>query len=115
MRTVPLTLGVVLSEFVFSGRCRKTWDRNISRSVSHGISWEADFARVLLTTELRRRAEAELLEPTLAKEAAALRRWANDTHPSVSTPSLGTIENSIRSIFWELREKSRRRTNKATK
>ena len=36
----------------------------------------------LLTTELRRRAEAELLEPTLAKEAAALRRWANDTHPS---------------------------------
>ena len=69
----------------------------------------------LLATELRRRAEAGLLAPTLAAEAIALRRWAHDSHPSVSTPSLGTIENRIRSIFWELRKKSHRPAQKTTK
>jgi hypothetical protein len=62
----------------------------------------------LLLAELRRRAEAGLLEDTLAAQAKALRRWTRDSHPAVSTPSQNTIENSIRPIFWKLRGALRR-------
>ena len=50
----------------------------------------------LILEEFRRRAAAGEALPTLAKEAEALRAWADEAHPRLRRPTPGTIETQIR-------------------
>lgn len=61
----------------------------------------------LVLAELDRRASDGRLEANLAKQAVAMQQWAADNHPEVRTPTLKTLENSIRHRFMELRKHHR--------
>jgi hypothetical protein len=59
--------------------------------------------------QLRRRAEAGTMKPTLRREAEELAEWAdrNLTDP-VPVPQSLSIENAIRRLYWDLKEQGAR-------
>ena len=52
--------------------------------------------------EMRRRAEKNVLCPTLAAEARAMCQWADVTFPNEQTPKEKSMLNVIRSVYWQL-------------
>jgi hypothetical protein len=56
----------------------------------------------LIVPELRRRAAAGEIKPTLSAEAAALRDWAINSHPDAPHTTVKTIKNRIRDIYTAL-------------
>lgn len=57
----------------------------------------------LILAEFCRRREADECQPTLKAEAEALQNWAKENHRKPKTPSVKTIENQIRSPYWQSR------------
>lgn len=59
----------------------------------------------LIEQELRRRAEDDRLEPSLAEQARQLHQWLITNHPKAPPPTSGTIENRIRAEYRRLKGK----------
>jgi hypothetical protein len=57
----------------------------------------------LIKGEFERRRDANITEPTLEGEAAALASWARDAHPNAKTPSVKTIQNQIRPDYRSIK------------
>ena len=59
----------------------------------------------LIVVEFKRRSEAEERSPTLHAEAKVLQDWAKSEHSEAPTPTVGTIENQIRSLYRQATSK----------
>jgi hypothetical protein len=55
----------------------------------------------VIEAEFDRRIRNNLLKPTLREEATELRSWYLREHPSKPLPGLSTIENRVRSSYWQ--------------
>ena len=53
--------------------------------------------------EMRRRAGRGELCAGLAEECRALAAWASEKFPGHQTPTAKTIENALRSVYWQLK------------
>lgn len=58
--------------------------------------------RPYIMAEFRRRANADELEKTLARQARVLRAWVKRAHPEKAPPQVRSIENMIRAEYREI-------------
>ena len=61
----------------------------------------------IIKAEFDRRIRDNLLRPSLREEATDLRSWYLRKHPSKPLPGLSTIENHIRSSYWQAKTNKR--------
>jgi len=74
---------------------------NASRTKPHSFSGRPSIMAAI-EQEMRRRAVARELEPTLSSEALKLEAWAKQAYPGQQGPKSGSIKNALRSVYWEL-------------
>lgn len=70
----------------------------------------------LIEHQFRREAEAGVVAASLRAQAEHLLNWARETHPTAAPPSVTTIENHVRQLYWSHRGRSRKgNARKSTK
>jgi len=85
------------------GDVRKLWPFEASPGTRTGFPGRPALARHLIDAELLRRGASGEMAPIVSQEAEALLAWLRKTHPQVSPPTTGTIENNIRGEFRRLK------------
>jgi hypothetical protein len=73
------------------------------QSPTSGFAGRPSKSRHLIEDELRRRAAAHQLAPTLKEQSRALLQWLTGTHPSAPRPTEGVTGNNIRHEYRQLK------------
>lgn len=68
-----------------------------------GTQGRPSSVETLIMPELRRRAAAGIMEPSLARECQYLSQWLHATHPTAHQIKPASLENSLRQLYRELK------------
>ncbi len=68
-----------------------------------GTQGRPSSVETLIMPELRRRAAAGIMEPSLAKECQYLSQWLHASHPTAHQIKPASLENSLRQLYRELK------------